>query len=210
MAVPQWVRGLSRLSPFGLFADQFRFLTSASSNKPDWLVRVIVLATAPVMFGVSMLFGWQAQSVGELVGALGLLAGVFISAFALVFGLRINLAARPTKVLDRKSARLMDESALSLLAAGVVAGADSIWLAAISVMRPDDQAVMATWATGVTVGLSSLVVVYFLLAVRRMHKLYTDTFVPFWRVADAVTGPKEQKLNGRNRAATDVDARRNS
>lgn len=209
MAVPQWVRGLSRLSPFGLFADQFRFMRNVSTNKPDWLLRVVVIAVGPLAFTVSMLANWQMQSVGELVGALGLLAGVFISAFALVFGLRINLAARPTKVLDRKSARLMDESALSLLAAGVVAGADSIWLAAISVMRPNDDAVMAAWATAVTVALSSWVVVYFLLAVRRMHVLYTDTFVPFWKVEDAVTGPKERRTKSRAEAASEVDARRN-
>ncbi|AQX81429.1 hypothetical protein BWO91_17000 [Plantibacter flavus] len=163
------------------------------------------MLVGPITFGISLHFHWRMESVGSLVGALGLIAGVFVSAFAVVFGLRVNIAARPTKVLERKSARLMDESALTLLAAGLLSGVDAMWLSVVSVSVPIDM-VVSEIATAITVGLSSLVVVYFLLSIRRMHMLYTDTFLPFWKVQAAVHGPKP----GRETSAAAVDARRNS
>ncbi|WP_125098678.1 hypothetical protein [Leucobacter chromiireducens] len=199
---------LSRLNVFALLSDQFKFLTNASTGRPEILLRIIVVIIAPAAFLISYLLGWTMQTVGELVGALGLMAGTFIAAFALVFSLRINLSAKPNKVLERKSARLMDESALTLLAAGLLAGMDAIWLAGVSAVLPAEGFVVSRFATAVTVALSALVVLYFLLSVRRLHKLYTDTFIPFWRVRNVVDAPG-QPASGREGAAA-VDARRNS
>lgn len=156
------------------------------------------------MFAVSCWAGWQMQTVGELVSALGLLAGVFLSAFAVVFGLRVNIAARPNKAIERRTARLMDESALTVLSAGLLAGIDSIWLGALSVSIPKDQPASVV-ATGVTVGISALVVVYFFLSVRRMHKLYTDTFPQVWTVRAVVDGTGEAS---RSDEAATIDSRR--
>ncbi|PZF11806.1 hypothetical protein DEI98_06715 [Curtobacterium sp. MCLR17_034] len=173
-------------------------------------MRALVILIAPGAFVLSLLLDLHMQSVGDLVGALGLLAGVFISAFALVFSLRINLAARPTRVVERRTARLMDESALTLLAAGLLSGVDAIWLAGVSVSIPEEGYVVSAFATAVTVALSSLVVVYFLLSIRRLHKLYTDTFVPFWRVKTVVDGPTGEDSSRATKAdASDIDARRN-
>ncbi|WP_146243456.1 hypothetical protein [Curtobacterium sp. MCLR17_034] len=210
MRVRRVLQGLSRLNVFSVLADQFKYLTNISSNRPERLVRALVILIAPGAFVLSLLLDLHMQSVGDLVGALGLLAGVFISAFALVFSLRINLAARPTRVVERRTARLMDESALTLLAAGLLSGVDAIWLAGVSVSIPEEGYVVSAFATAVTVALSSLVVVYFLLSIRRLHKLYTDTFVPFWRVKTVVDGPTGEDSSRATKAdASDIDARRN-
>ncbi|WP_427118320.1 hypothetical protein [Pseudarthrobacter scleromae] len=198
------LRALSRLNVLALLADQFRHLTSMTTQRPALFVRAVIILIGPIMFGVSYWAGWQMQTVGELVSALGLLAGVFLSAFAVVFGLRVNLAARPTKAIERRTARLMDESALTVLSAGLLSGVDSIWLGALSVSIPKDQPA-SVFATGVTVGISSLVVVYFFLSVRRMHKLYTDTFPQVWTVRAVVEGPGEQS---KSEAAATIDSRR--
>ena len=73
----------------------------------------------------------------------------------------------------------MDESALTVLAAGLFSGADAIWLAILSATLREGETV-PSWASAIVVGLSAQVVVYFLLSIRRLHKLYTDTFPPFW------------------------------
>lgn len=205
MPTPQWIKSMSRLNVFALLRDQFKYLTSLSTNRPAWLVRALVLFIAPIGVIASLYFHWQMESVGDLVGALGLLSGVFLSAFAVVFGLRINIAARPTKVMERKTARLMDESALTLLSAGLLAGVDAMWLAVVSVSIPEGW-IVSEIATAITVGLSALVVVYFLLSVRRMHVLYTDTFLPFWKVKAVVEGPANSTVV----TAEDIDSRRNA
>lgn len=209
MRTPRWARALSRLNVLALLGDQFRYLTNLTNNKPAVLVRLVVVLVGPVAFSVSMVFHVQMQSVGDLTGALGLFAGIFLSAFAVVFGLRVNFASRPTKAIERKTARLMDESALTLLAAALVAGVDAIWLSSVSVSLGTGDHV-SELATAITIGLSSLVVVYFLLSVRRMHKLYTDTFLPFWKVKAAVDGPKGGKASSQDGEAAEIAARRNS
>ena len=201
------VTAIARLNVVPLLLDQFRSLRGISSNSPALFVRLVVILVAPAGFGLSLLLHLQMQQVGDLVGALGLLAGVFLSAFALVFGLRVNVAAKPSKTVDRRTARLMDESALTLLSAGLLSGVDAIWLAGVSASIPRaDNWVVSELATAITVGLSSLVVVYFLMAVRRMHVLYTDTFVPAWKVKQVVDGPRSEQ--GKESTATDIDARR--
>ena len=206
-----WVKGLSRLNVLALLRDQFKYLTNVATNRPERIVRTLVILVAPAAFTLSLVFHVQMQTVGDLVGALGLLAGVFISAFALVFSLRINLAAKPTKILERRTARLIDESALTLLSAGLLSGVDAIWLAGVSASIPAEKYVVSEIATAVTMGLSSLVVLYFLLSVRRLHKLYTDTFIPFWRVKSAIEGRALMLDNASPREqATEIDARRNS
>lgn len=211
MHKPRWLRVFSRLNVFALLGDQFRYLTDLSTNRPERIIRGLVVLLAPAAFTLSLVFHVQMQTVGDLVGALGLLAGVFISAFALVFSIRINLSAKPSKVLERKTARLIDESALTLLAAGLLSGIDAIWLAGVSASIPAEGYVVSEFATAVTVGLSSLVVLYFLLSIRRLHKLYTDTFVPFWRVQTVVEGSatRQETKDARGQAA-EIDARRNS
>lgn len=206
MPYPKRLGGISRLNVFALLRDQFRYLRNISDSRPAWLVRGVVLLIAPVIFGTSLYFGWTMQSAGDLVGALGLLAGVFISAFAVVFGVRINLASRPSKAVERQTARLMDESALTLLAAGLLSGVDAMWLAVVSVSIPAGY-IVSPLATAITAGISSLVLVYFLLSIRRLHKLYTDTFIPFWMVRDAVqAGAKDEEPQ----TAESVAARRNA
>jgi len=182
---------MSRLNVFALLRDQWKFLTHASTNKPAVLLRALVILAGPVSGYLSFHFRWQMASASELVGALGLLAGVFLSAFAVIFTLRITLQARPTKILDRKSARLMDESALTVLAAALLAGIDAVWLGAVAATTISGDAV-SVLATAITVGLSSIVAVYFLLSVRRLHILYTDTFPPYWRARQVVEGPRMQ------------------
>ncbi|POH67625.1 hypothetical protein C3B61_06945 [Cryobacterium zongtaii] len=81
----------------------------------------------------------------------------------------------------------MDESALTLLTAGLVAGADAIWVTVVSAANAPDTPV-SVWPTAITVGLSALVAAYFLLAVRRLHVLYVDTFPPFWKVQQLAGG----------------------
>jgi hypothetical protein len=147
----------------------------------------LVLLTAPLGFGVSLFLRWEMQSVSELAAALGLLAGVFLSAFAIVFSLRVTIAARPSSNLKQLASRLMDEGALTLLSAGLLAGIDAIWLSIVAATTVAQQPV-GIWQTAVTVGLSALVVLYFLLSVRRLHVLYTDTFPPYWRTKSAVEG----------------------
>lgn len=211
MATRSWWKpfSLSRLNVFALLADHFKFLRGATSNRPAILVRAIVLLVAPATGLASYFLGWKLQSVGDLVGALGLLAGVFLSAFAIVFGLRSSLRRSPSNGVERKQARLMDESALTLLAAGLLAGIDAMWLAVVSASIPSEQGwTVSVLATAITVGLSSLVAVYFLLSVRRLHVLYTDTFVPSWRVQRAAEhGQAEEPKSPRDEAA-DIDARR--
>lgn len=211
MATRSWWKpfSLSRLNVFALLVDQFKFLRGVTSNKPAILVRIIVLLVAPATGILSFTQGWKLQSVGDLVGALGLLAGVFLSAFAIVFGLRSSLRRSPSNLVERKSARLMDESALTLLAAGLLAGVDAMWLAVVSASVPDAEGwTVSVLATAITVGISSLVAVYFLLSVRRLHMLYTDTFVPSWRVERvAHHGEAEEPLSAKEQAA-EIQARR--
>ncbi|TFC75809.1 hypothetical protein E3T23_14775 [Cryobacterium cheniae] len=172
---------MSRMNVFALVIDQFRFLRHVGTGKPAILVRLFLIAVAPIAGAISLRLGWQLNSVSELSAALGLLAGVFISAFALVFSLRLNLARRPTSNLKQRASRLMDESALTLLTAGLVAGTDAIWVTVVSAANDTDTPV-SVWPTAITVALSALVAAYFLLAVRRLHVLYVDTFPPFWKV----------------------------
>lgn len=178
---------MSRLNVFALLRDQWKFLTHAGNNRPARLLRLLVIILGPVAGGISALLGWRMNTASELVGALGLLAGVFLSAFAVIFSLRVTLQARPSSILKRTSARLMDESALTVLAAALLAGADAIWLGGISATVLADKQ-MTVLATAITVGLSALVVLYFLLSVRRLHVLYTDAFPPYWRARDIVEG----------------------
>jgi hypothetical protein len=211
MATHSWWKpfSLARLNVFALLVDQFKFLRGATSNKPAILVRAIVLLVGPVTGLTSFFLGWTLQSVGDLVGALGLLAGVFLSAFAIVFGLRSSLRRSPSNLVERKSARLMDESALTLLAAGLLAGVDAMWLGVVSASIPAAEGwTVSVVATAITVGISSLVAVYFLLSVRRLHVLYTDTFVPSWRVQRvAHHGEAREPMTAKEQAA-DIQARR--
>lgn len=212
MATPKWMKALSlsRLNVFALLGDQFRFLTGASSNSADVLLRIIVIVIAPASGLLSYLLGWKLQTAGELVGALGLLAGVFLSAFAIVFGLRTSLRRIPSSLVERKQARLMDESALTLLAAGLLAGIDAMWLAGVSASIPTEEGWTASViATAITVGISSLVALYFLLSVRRLHVLYTDTFVPTWRVRRVTRDDAQEYSESPKDQAAAIDARRN-
>jgi hypothetical protein len=178
---------LSRLDVVSLLVDQFRSIRHATSGKPAVLVRIAIVVIGPLAAGVSVASRLQLQSVSALVGALGLLAGVFLSAFAIVFSMRLTLASRPTSNLKQRSARLMDESALTLLAAALVAGVDAAWIAVLSSFMPTGDAV-GIIQTAITIGLSSIVAAYFLMAVRRLYVLYTDTFPPSWRAQKVAGG----------------------
>jgi mannitol-specific phosphotransferase system IIBC component len=180
--------GMARINVFALLSDQFRFLRDVGTGKPARLTRLLVLVTGPAIGVASYLLGWQVQSVSELASGLGLMAGVFLSAFAIVFSLRLTLADRPSSNIKQLSSRLMDEGALTLLAAGLLAGVDAMWLSVATATTPKDSEV-SVLATAITAGLSSLVALYFLLSVRRLHILYTDTFPPYWRAQKAVDGP---------------------
>ncbi|MFF2031085.1 hypothetical protein [Arthrobacter sp. NPDC058192] len=160
---------------------------------------MLVLLTGPVTAGVSYHLGWRMQSVGELASGLGLMAGVFISAFAIVFSLRLTLANRPTSNMKLLASKLMDEGALTLLAAGLLAGIDAMWLSGVAATTAKEDQVSVI-ATAVTVGLSSLVALYFLLSVRRLHVLYTDTFPPYWRARDAVENGAQSKSSAKSKA----------
>lgn len=176
--------GAARLNALPLLSDQFRFLRDASTQRASIVTRFVVIAIGPAGVVTSLFLHWTMQSVDELSQALGLLAGVFISAFAIVFSLRLTIAGKPNSNLQRRAARLMDESALTLLAAGFLSGVDAIWLTIVSWTVAAGDAVGVV-PTSITVGLSSLVAVYFLLAIRRLHVLYTDTFPPYWRLKQA-------------------------
>ncbi|TFD57998.1 hypothetical protein E3T43_07045 [Cryobacterium sp. Hh7] len=186
---------MSRLNVFALIVDQFRFLRHVGTGKAAVVVRIFLVALGPVSGAVSVRLGWQLNSVGELAAALGLLAGVFISAFAIVFSLRLTLATRPSSNLKQRASRLMDESALTLLTAGLVAGVDAIWVTIVSAAN-DPNTPVSVWPTAVTVAMSAIVAAYFFLAIRRLHILYVDTFPPFWKV---------EKMAGRAGAAIDLE-----
>lgn len=176
---------MARINVLALLSDQFRFLRHAGNGKPARLVRTLVILTGPTAAAISYYSGWRMQSVGELASGLGLMAGVFISAFAIVFSLRLTLANRPTSNMKQLASKLMDEGALTLLAAGLLAGIDAMWLSGVAATTAKDTQVSVV-ATAVTTGLSSLVALYFLLSVRRLHILYTDTFPPYWKARDVV------------------------
>lgn len=178
---------MSRLNVFPLLVDQFRSLRDVSTGKAAFWVRLTLVLTAPVAGAISIWQGWELTSVSELGSALGLLAGVFISAFAIVFSLRLTLSARPTSNLKLRAAKLMDESALTLLAAGLLAGVDAVWVTIVAAAN-DAGTTVSVWPSAITVALSALVVAYFLLAVRRLHVLYVDTFPPLWKTTAAAGG----------------------
>lgn len=178
---------MSRLNVLPLLVDQFRSMRDIGSGKAAVLVRLAVLLVAPAAGATSIVLGWELHSVSELAAALGLLAGVFISAFAIVFSLRLGLAARPTSNLKQRAARLIDESALTLLAAGLLAGVDAVWVTVVSAANMPGTPV-SVWPSAITVGLSALVATYFCLAIRRLHVLYVDTFPPYWKAQDAAGG----------------------
>lgn len=178
---------MARLNVFELLTDQFRFLSHPVTGRPVIITRALVVLIAPIMAVISYKAGWTMQSVSEMVGALGLLAGVFISAFAIVFSLRLTLDRQPGTNLKRSAARLMDESALTLLSTGLLAGVDAMWLSIVSAMTIPSNAISSE-LTAISVGLSALVVLFFLLSIRRLHVLYTDSFPPFWRVSSVVHG----------------------
>jgi hypothetical protein len=175
---------MSRINVLGLVSDQFRSLRDANTGKPAIAVRSLVLVTGPIVAGFSYWRKWELHSISEIAAALGLLAGVFISAFAIVFSLRLTLAAKPTSNLKRRASRLMDESALTLLTAGLLAGVDAIWITIVSTTS-SPSAPIGIWQSAITSGLSALVAVYFLLAIRRLHILYVDSFPPYWKVQKA-------------------------
>ncbi|MGO2750562.1 MAG: hypothetical protein ACTIA6_10970 [Pseudoclavibacter sp.] len=191
----------SRVNVLALVADQYRSMADVATLKPARFARVMVWLTPLLVAGVVFVFSLQMRAVSDMVAALGVLAGVFLSAFAVVFSLRVTLDARPKRVLDQASSRLMDESALTMLTAGLFAGVDAIWLAVVSSFADPTQPI-ATWATAVSAVLSSQVALYFLLSVRRLHKLYTDTFPPFWKQApeDGNSDEKSTVGDGRTQA----------
>ncbi|WP_372697352.1 hypothetical protein [Arthrobacter sp. JSM 101049] len=181
---------MKRFNVFALLIDQYRYIRNTSSKRAAVMTRLILICCAPVLAWVSWAQGWQLQSVGELIGALGLLAGVFISAYAIVFGLRVTQGRRPTSNLKLKVAHSMDEAALTLLSTGLLAGIDAGFLAVVSAMTPEGSSV-GVGMTAAASGLSSLVGLYFLMSVRRLHMLYVEAFPPYWRVR-AMVGHEEQ------------------
>lgn len=180
---------MKRFNVFALLVDQYRYLRNTSSKRPAIVARLVVIICAPVLGWLSWTQRWQLQSVSEFVGALGLLAGVFISAYAIVFGLRLSQGRVPASNLKLKVAHSMDDAALTLLSAGLLAGIDAAFLAVVSAISPKDSPVGCE-LTAVAVGLSGLVGLYFLMSVRRLHMLYVEAFPPYWRV-NAIVGHQE-------------------
>lgn len=190
---------MRRFNVLALLVDQIRYIRNTSTKKPAIITRLIILASAPAAAYLSWWQGWEMSSVGELVGALGLLAGVFISAFAIVFGVRLEMGRRPSSGLKQKQAFLMDEAALTLLSAGLLAGLNAIVCSVVSTITPQGS-VVGKIPTAIVVAVSALVVLYFLMSVRRLHVLYVESFPPPWKVQglmlgiakDATYGPKDR------------------
>lgn len=185
---------MKRFNVLALLWDQFRYLRNTSSKRPAVLARLVVLACAPGLAYLSWFHAWRLQSVAEFVGALGLLAGVFVSAYAIVFGLRLNQKRVPTSNLQLKVAHSMDDAALTLLSAGLLAGVDAAFLAVVSAVTPKDSTV-AVELTAAAVGLSGLVGLYFLMSIRRLHMLYVEAFPPYWRVKAMVESQEKSEKN---------------
>lgn len=184
---------MKRFNVFALLVDQYRYLRNTSSKRPAVLARLVVILCAPVLAWVSWHQAWQLQSVAEFVGALGLLAGVFISAYAIVFGLRLSQGRMPKSNLQLKVAHSMDDAALTLLSAGLLAGLDAAFLAVVSAVTAKDTPV-GVELTAAVVGISGLVGLYFLMSIRRLHMLYVEAFPPYWRV-NAIVGHQEQSAS---------------
>ena len=173
--------GFSRINVFALLRDHYRYLVHVATQRPVRAIRALIWATAPVLGFVSYLLGWRMNSIGVLAGALGLLAGVFVSAFAIAFSLRLQFEERLRSVTGRRTAELIDEAALTLLAVGLLSGLDTIWLSVLAAITPVTQAQFGHLETAITVALTGLVTLYFLMGIRRLHVLYTDTFPPPWK-----------------------------
>ncbi|MFF2822629.1 hypothetical protein ACFVRV_06200 [Arthrobacter koreensis] len=185
---------LSRFNVFALLLDQLKSMRKSGSGRPALLARVLVILAGPIGIALSLWFDWRMQSISELSAALGLLAGVFLSAFAIVFSIRLTLSTSPSSSLKRIAAQRMDEGALTLLAAGLLAGADALWLSIVAATTIPGHPV-GSLRTAVAVGLSCWVAIYFLLSVRRLHALYVTTFPPPWKARAAVEGNRGSRRN---------------
>jgi hypothetical protein len=180
-------KSLKRFNVIALLVDQIRYVRNTSAKKPAVITRLLIILSAPTGALFSWWQKWEMNSVGELVGALGLLAGVFISAFAIVFGVRLEMGRRPASNLKQKQAFLMDEAALTLLSAGLLAGLNAIVCSVVSAVTPQGS-VVGRLPTAIVVAISVLVVLYFLMSIRRLHILYIESFPPPWKIRGLVMG----------------------
>jgi hypothetical protein len=132
----------------------------------------------------SFRLGWRLANVGDLLAVLGLMAGVFITAFAVVLSIRILMPSRSQLgAVSSRAAALLDESAVTMLAASFAAGVNAVYLAVItSTTASSSVETVSPAKTSGAVFLGSYVVLYFLLAIRRLHLAYMDTFPPAWRM----------------------------
>lgn len=188
---------MARLNPLGVLVDQWRYLINHNTGRPAWGTRT-VLGLLPAGLGAASYFclDWRMRNTGNLLAAVSLMAGVFLAAFAAILTIRTTLFNKPpVGALTRRAMLLLDESALTLLAAALFAGLDAVYLAAVTGGYASDHRLRPD-LTAVAVFLSSYVALYFLLAVRRLHAAYTDAFPPPWKLPPVVR-PEDDSMSRR-------------
>jgi len=168
---------LSRFNIFEVFKDQFASMVGISTSKPDKTAQFMVIAVPPVMGIASFLLPYRVQSPANLITMLTLFAGLFVAAFALIISVREQFGTYKNSEgsITEKRIKLVDESALTVLATGLVSGIDAIFVALVSTTIPAESP-FGQLTTAITVGLTSLSIIYFLLSIRRLHILYRDSF----------------------------------
>jgi hypothetical protein len=168
---------LSRFNIFEVFKDQLASMVGISTSKPDKLAQFLVIAVSPVMGTTSFFLPYRVQSPANLITMLTLFAGLFVAAFALIISVREQFGTYKNSdgSITEKRIKLVDESALTVLATGLVSGIDAIFVALVSTTIPAETP-FGQLTTAITMGLTSLSIIYFLLSIRRLHILYRDSF----------------------------------
>lgn len=174
-----------RFNPLVVPVDHWRRLVRYDDRKPAILSRAALIVLPPALGVLSYRLEWNIQVTGDVVAALGLLAGVFLSAFGIILTLRLSRENGSRGVVSRNMNASLDESAMALLSAALFAGLAAVFFTVVSATGAED---MNRVVSAVAVWLSAYVVMYFLLSIGRLYVAYVNAFPAPWSVKQATRG----------------------
>ena len=174
-----------RFNPLVVPVDHWRRLVNYDSGKPAILTRTTLIVVPLGLAALSYWRKWNVSMTGDVVGSLGLVAGVFLSAFGIILTLRMARQSGSRGLVSRNMNASLDESAMALLSAALFAGVAAVFFTVVSATGATH---MNRYTSMVAIWISSYVVLYFILAIGRLYVAYVNAFPAPWSVKQATRG----------------------